>query len=303
MSWLEVAVLVPSPEIAEEVASLIAAFSPQGVVIEATKIQYDPDSPGKPAGPYRVSGYLPQDACTEVTRQQVEASLLEYARRQPIPPAEFRPLPDANWVDTWKEHFRPIPIGRKLIVLPEWYENPEPARIPIRIDPGMAFGTGSHVSTQLALELLEEAAAAYTKPGVFDIGSGSGILAIGAAKLGAGQILGVDTDPEAEANARHNAALNGVAGVRFATASVAQILAGDFGDRQAELVLANILAPILIRLLDDGLGALVKPGGRLILSGIILEREAEVRAALDRHGFTTIARRQSGDWVALAVAH
>jgi ribosomal protein L11 methyltransferase len=166
----------------------------------------------------------------------------------------------------------------------------------------MAFGTGSHVSTQLALELLEEASAAYTKPSVFDIGSGSGILAIGAAKLGAGQILGVDTDPEAESNARHNAALNGVAGLRFATASVAQVLAGEFGERTADLVLANILAPILIRLLGDRLGALVKPGGRLILSGIILEREAEVLAVLDRHGFTTIARRQSGDWVALAVA-
>jgi ribosomal protein L11 methyltransferase len=135
---------------------------------------------------------------------------------------------------------------------------------------------------------------------VIDIGCGSGILSVAALKLGAGHAVGVDIDPLAVDVSRENAALNGVAG-RFEAGlgSVAEIRAGEFSLQAASLVLANILAPVIVRLLEDGLGELLEPGGALILSGIIAEQAAEVESALSRHGLRLVDRRQEGDWLAL----
>ena len=208
-------------------------------------------------------------------------------------------------MDAWKAHYRPISVGEKLIIVPAWMDSPDETRIPIRIDPGMAFGTGTHSTTQLALALLENAIVQtqYAVPRrIIDVGCGSGILSVAALKLGVEKALGVDISEASVKSAQENADVNGI-GDEFTVAqgSVDEVLAGDFEFRSAPLVVANILAPILIRLMEAGLGTLVAPEGHLILSGILDEKEADIRAAAASHHLEIVERRQTGDWVAFTL--
>ncbi len=297
-NWLEVSLTVDG-ESAEAVAEVLARFAPQGVVIESTAIAQDPETQGHPVGPLRVCAYLPVDREIEATHRRLEEALWHLGRIRPLPPAQFRPLRESNWVETWKQHYRPIPIGERLVIVPAWMEPPDAARIPIRIEPGMAFGTGTHPSTQLCLELLE----ASQPTDVIDVGCGSGILTIAALKLGAQRALGVDTDPQAIASARTNAALNQMSdNLELAVGSVNEIRAGNFSLRRASLVLANILAPILIQLLEGGLSDLVAPRGALILSGILEQQEPQVLESAQTGAIEIRDRRQIEDWVALSLA-
>jgi ribosomal protein L11 methyltransferase len=238
----------------------------------------------------------------EETRRRIEEGLWYLGRISPLPAPVFRPFEEINWVEAWKQHYHPIPVGEGLMIVPAWLEPEMGGRMPIRIDPGMAFGTGTHPTTQLCLALTEAFfQRASRNLDVLDIGCGSGILAVAALKLGAAQALGVDIDPLAMDASRQNAALNNVADrLELGVGSVGEVRKGLFSLRQGELVFANILAPVLVRLLDEGLGELVTPGGWLVLSGILAEQSPEVEAALARHGLTLLERRQSGDWVALA---
>jgi ribosomal protein L11 methyltransferase len=302
-SWLEVSLTVDG-ELAEPVAEVLARFIPEGVVIESTAVTADPDdSEGHAVGPLRVFGYLPVDEQLEETRRQLEQALWYLGRIRPLPDPQFTPIQQTNWAEAWKEHYQPIAVGERLMIVPAWLEQPAGERIPIRIDPGMAFGTGTHPTTQLCLHALEKAAG---QPGqnwqVIDLGCGTAILAIAALKLGASHALGVDIDPEAIQAARENAATNGVTeNLELGLGSLAEIQAGAFSVQQAHIVLANILAPVLIRLLGEGLANLIAEGGVLILSGILQEQADEVQAAAEKHGLRLIARQQSGDWVALSV--
>jgi ribosomal protein L11 methyltransferase len=308
-NWLEVSLTVDG-ELAEAVAEVLARFVPNGVALESTQIIPDPDGEGHPSGSLRVCGYLPFDDQLEETRRKLEEALWYLGRIQPLPTPEFRPIQETDWSLAWKQHYHPIPVGEKLIIVPAWLENPQPGRIPIRIEPGMAFGTGTHPTTQLCLEMIEawytdEVAKQRIVPGgldVIDVGCGSGILSVAALKLGARRALGVDVDADAMRAAGKNARINGVAGgLETGLGSVAEIRSGTFSVRQAPLVLANILAPIIIRMLDEGLGDLVASDGTLVLSGILEEQAAEVQAAIQKHGLHVIDRRQQGDWVALGV--
>ena len=205
-----------------------------------------------------------------------------------------------NWMESWKRHYRPIPVGKKLIILPAWVENPQPNRIPIKIDPGMAFGTGVHPTTQLSLRLIEK----YIRPGeaFFDIGCGSGILSIAAHKLGAREVYGVDVDAQAVEAAEENASKNGVQDqIEFQIGSVEEVISGVFPASQAPVVTANILSHILLKLLDSGLTHLVEKDGVLLLSGILEAHEHEMLAALEKHGLVIIKRFQMGDWIAFSV--
>lgn len=304
-AWLEVSLTVEE-ELAEAVAEVMARYIPEGVAIESTAIIPDPDGEGHPGSVLRVCGYLPVNEQLEETRRRLEEGLWYLGRIRPLPPAEYIPIQDVNWVEAWKQHYHPIPIGRKLIILPVWMEDQQQERIPIRIDPGMAFGTGTHPTTQLCLELLE----AYVRPGepAIDIGCGSGILGAAAIKLGAAHVLGVDIDPQAIPNARENAEVNGTAEqMELEVGSVAEVLGGKFSLRQAPLVMANILAPILVRLLGDGLDKIVSPGGVLILSGILDEQwqdasvPSPLQEALRQHGLRLVDVRRSGDWIGVCV--
>jgi ribosomal protein L11 methyltransferase len=206
-------------------------------------------------------------------------------------------------MEAWKVRYQPIPIGRRLVIVPAWMDSPDPARVAIKIDPGMAFGTGTHPTTQLCLEFLEECLPENC-PLVMDVGCGSGILAIAALKLGAQAALGVDIDEASIRNSQENAQNNGVANeaLQLGLGSVDEIRSGQFGAASAPLVLANILGPVLIRLFDAGLADLVAPGGKLILSGILEHLAADVAAAAERRGLKLIESKQMGDWVALLVA-
>jgi ribosomal protein L11 methyltransferase len=313
MDWLEVSLTV-NGELAEAVADVLARFAPNGVTTEQAVNFVNDEDEGTPIGPITVRAYLSADAGLEERRQKLEESLFYLGMIQPLPVPIFTPLPDQNWMEAWKEHYKPIPIGRKLIIVPAWLESPDVLRLSIKIDPGMAFGTGTHPTTQLCLELIEQ----YFdhKPGtmedgfsmvhglhstVIDVGCGSGILSIGALKLGADFALGVDIEEASIKASRENVTANAIAPEQFAVGlgSVPEILEGRFPFRQAPLVLANILAPVIIRLFGIGLADLVAPGGSLILSGILAEQGDSVRSAAEEHGLKFVEKHQLGDWLAL----
>jgi len=298
-SWLEVSLIV-SGELAEAVTEVLARFAPGGVAVESTAIQASADEYGEPVGPMRVCAYLPINDQMEEVRQKLEEALWFLGRIQELPEPTFTIIEEQNWMQAWKQHYRPIEIGEKLLVLPAWVEAPETARIPLRIDPGMAFGTGTHPTTQLSLMLLEK----YLQPGdtLLDIGCGSGILAIAGRKLGAAAAYGVDIDPASVEIARQTAADNATnEQLLFEAGSVTDVRQGMFPASQAPVVIANILTHILIQLLDEGMADLLVPGGVLLLSGILEEKLAEMQAALEQHGLEVCEQLMIEDWVGLAV--
>ena len=305
MNWLEISLTV-NGELAEAVADVLARFAPNGVTTEQAVDFINDEDEGTPVGPITLRAFLPADETLEERRKKLEESLFYLGMIQPLPAAVFTPLRDQNWMEAWKERYQPIPIGKKLIIVPAWLESPEASRISIKIDPGMAFGTGTHPTTQLCLELLEkyfDTHPAFTSQpsAIIDVGCGSGILSIGALKLGAEIALGVDIDEASVKASRENADANDIAPERFTIGlgSVTEICGGKFIIRQAPLVLANILAPVIIRMFGMGLADLVAPGGGLILSGILAEQAGPVESAAEAHGMTFVEMRRLGDWVAL----
>ncbi len=311
-TWLEVSLIVDG-ELAEAVAEVLARFVQNGVVVESTAISPDPNGEGAPTGPLRVCGYLPADEHMEETRQRLEEALWYLGRISPLPPPEFRLIQEANWVEAWKQHYQPIPIGQRLVILPAWHQSPPGGRIPIYIDPGMAFGTGTHPTTQLCLQVLENSllhqpkiargpSAETPSLDVIDVGCGSGILSIAAIKLGANRALGVDIDQQAIESARQNAINNQVSDrLELGLGSIRAIREGNFSIKQAHLVFANILAPVLIRMLDEELAGLIAPGGFAILSGILTEQESSILEACRANHLNVRERHQMEDWLALVI--
>ena len=304
MNWLEVS-LVVNGELAEAVADVLARFAYSGVMMEQGVKYNDEEDAGTPTGPITVRAYLEIDDKIEDTRQKLEESLYYLGRIQPLPTATYRQVADQNWMEAWKQHYQPILIGKQLVIVPAWMDSPDPNRVAIKIDPGMAFGTGTHPTTQLCLELMEPifVAMKHASPSqVIDVGCGSGILSIAAIKLGAKQALGVDIDAGSIENARENANANGVGEeLILSVGSVEEIRRGKFLMDRAPLVLANILAPVIIRLFEAGLADLLVQEGTMILSGILQEQEGRVLEAGQRKGLRMNERRQMGDWVALTM--
>jgi len=295
--WLEVSMTVDG-ELAEAVAEVLGRFANNGVVVESGVVYNDAEDEGTPIGPVHIYGYLVADEQLEETRRRLTEALWHLGQIQPLPEPEYRPIADEDWMSSWKKHYHPIPIGERLLILPAWIEEERPGRAAVRIDPSMAFGTGTHPTTQLCLEVVE----AYARPDetVIDVGCGSGILSIAAVKLGARRVLGVDIDRAVVKATRQNAEANEIASrIEVGVGSVDEIRKGMFSLRQAPFVLANILAPVIIRLFDAGLAELVERGGVLALSGILADQSPEVEAVALKQGLTFVERRQSGDWVAL----
>ena len=304
MNWLEVSLTV-NGELAEAVADVLARFAPNGVMTEQGVKFVNEEDEGTATGPITVRAYLPVDEHIEETRQKLEESLYYLGMIQPLPAAVFNSIADQNWMEAWKKHYKPILVGKRVVIVPAWLDSPEPGRIAIKIDPGMAFGTGTHPSTQLCLELIEKSMQDLGGPSlrIIDVGCGSGILSIAALKLGAASALGVDIDPESTRNSRENADINEI-GEEFilGLGSVKEILDGKFAFRSSQVVVANILAPVIIRLFDSGLADLLEPGGDLILSGILQEQAQSVVEAAQGKGLMLQEKRQMGDWVALVVS-
>jgi len=304
MNWLEVSMTVDG-ELAESVADVFARFAPNGVMTEQGVKYNDAEDAGTPTGPITVRAYLEINDQIEETRQKLEESLFYLGMIRPLPAPAYKQIADQNWMEAWKQHYKPILIGERLVVVPAWMESPDPNRVAIKIDPGMAFGTGTHPTTQLCLELMElffVGADGHPPLRVIDIGCGSGILSIAALKLGAGKVLGVDIDTESITNSRENADTNGVGDeLILGVGSVQEILAGQFSFKSAPLVVANILAPVITRLFNAGLADLMDKNGAIILSGILFEQEQSVIEAGQAKGLRMSERRQTGDWVALTM--
>jgi len=300
MNWLEVSLTV-NGELAESVADVFARFAPNGVMTEQGVKFLDDEDEGTATGPITVRAYLEVNEQLEETRQKLEESLFYLGMITPVPTPTYKQIADQNWMEAWKQHYKPILIGQRLLILPAWLESPEPKRIPIKIDPGMAFGTGTHPTTQLCLELMERSAD-LRGLNVIDVGCGSGILSIAALKLGAKTVLGVDIDIESVKNSRENADTNGVGEeLMLGQGSVTEILAGNFQIKSAPLVVANILAPIIIRLFDAGLAELVEPNGEIILSGILAHQAENVIEAAQAKSLKRNDQRQIADWVAISL--
>jgi ribosomal protein L11 methyltransferase len=295
MDWIEVALSVDG-ESAEAVAELLQRYGHQGVAIEQEGIppeEWD-DGEALPAQMLTIRAYLPADERAEDAKLRLEAALGHMSLMYPMPRPAYSIVKEEDWAEAWKAHYHPIRIGRKLFIRPLWVDvEIAPDDVVIALDPGMAFGTGTHPTTQLCLEALEDA----VQPGVkvLDLGTGSGILAIGAAKLGAAHILALDIDPIAVKVTQENIEQNEVAAkITAQQGSLENVITSA---RRFDLVVVNILARIIIMMCDQHLGDTVRPGGRALFSGIILEQADDVEAALRKTGLEPTARRQEGDWV------
>jgi ribosomal protein L11 methyltransferase len=287
MKWFEVCIEVDA-EVAEAVSDVLNRFAPGGVAIEAQGEDHN-----LTAGTVTVRAYFPVGPSTPQTQEQIEEALWHLGQISPIPAPSFSTVADEDWADTWKQHFHPLRVGQRIVVKPTWRDvEYAPGDVVIELDPGMAFGTGLHPTTQMCLQVLEQ----KVQPGmqVLDLGTGSGILAIAAAKLGAARIMALDTDPVAVEVAHENARRNGVA-------SQVTVTQGSL-DRTAkayDLVVVNILAKVIIELAKSGLAQRIRPGGEWAAAGIIEPQVADVAAALEAAGLQVTGQRQIADWVAL----
>jgi ribosomal protein L11 methyltransferase len=324
MTWLELSVEVDS-EAVESVSELLAQFGYNGGVVVDQPIIPGADGPEYTFDSSRavtVRTYLPLDDRAEAARQQIEQALWHFGQMRAVSPLSVRSLEEEDWANAWKQYYTIQRVGERTVIVPSWLEyEPRDSDLILRLDPGMAFGTGLHPTTQLCLGFLEH----YVKPDfhMLDLGCGSGILAIAGARLGAA-VLALDTDPIAVAATRENVARNEVAaqvvvaqGSLGGGAELGHWLYGtmkgeeermndqsdvlplsSFTAHPFDVIVANIIASVLAALAED-LAAALKPAGVLIASGIIAEREEEVAAAFTLSGLKPIERQQEGDWVAL----
>lgn len=219
----------------------------------------------------RISGLFQAGADLDAVQNRVLLSL----GLDRLPRLQLETLEDQDWERAWMDNFQPLRFGRRLWIVPSWHEAPDPGAVNIRLDPGLAFGTGTHPTTALCLEWLD----AHPPEGleVVDYGCGSGILALAAAKLGAARLWATDIDPQALQATRDNLEKNAIA-----ADAVHTCLPNDLPDIETDLVLANILSGPLVEL-EPRLSALCRPGGWLVLSGILEEQADTVMQAYARH--------------------
>ncbi|MCY4465645.1 MAG: 50S ribosomal protein L11 methyltransferase [Chloroflexi bacterium] len=293
--WIEVSLRVDG-ESAEAIAEVLGRYGHQGVSLEQADIAPDTwdETDLPPAQNLTLRAYFPDDARADATKMQLEAALGHMRRLYPMPDPAYRLLREEDWAQAWKAHYQPLRIGRRLLIHPRWIDvTLADGDIVIALDPGMAFGTGTHPTTQLCLQALER----VIQPGqvALDLGCGSGILSIAAVKLGARQVLALDIDAIAVAATRDNAAYNGVA--KRISAEQGSLDSLRSAARRFDLLIVNILARVIIQLAAQGLGEILRPGGTALFSGIIDEQADEVATALDRAGLQIVARHQQGDWL------
>ena len=306
--WLEIVLNAKSEELDLISATLIANGVPGLAVEEEEEFrtfleenrQYwdyvDDELMEQMKGVSRIKFYVTDDA-------DGQKQLAQYMKGVDLPYTSVR-LREYDWAHSWQKYYRPLAIGKTIYIVPEWER--DTAQIPegctsILMNPGLTFGTGSHASTQLCLEGIEE----FIVPGksVLDLGCGSGILAIAALRLGASHATGVDIDPKAVDVSYENAELNGIGKDRckFLAGNVIadKSLVAELKELKAPLVLANIVADVIIPLAPV-VPELLAEGGTFVCSGIIDKRGDEVAAALEKNGLKVIRRFEKNGWIALA---
>jgi len=299
--WLELTIDTPAGQ-TDLVTAQLNAQGITGLMIqdEADFLQFledhqpywdyvDEDLRTAMAGVSRVTFYL-EDTPAGQTQLATLKNILSW-------PIAARNVQEEDWANSWKQYFRPLPVGRRILIVPQW-ETVDPGdRVPLSIDPGLLFGTGSHPTTKLCLGALER----LVRPGqqVLDLGAGSGILSIAALLLGAGHATACDIDPNAPRVVRENAAQNHL-DERHITPLCGDVLAEgplrrEINGRQYDLILANIVADVIIAL-SGTVAPWLAPGGYFIASGIIDGREGEVEAALCAGGFNIRERHEEDGW-------
>jgi ribosomal protein L11 methyltransferase len=300
-AWLELSVEV-DVEAVEAVSEILGRVAGGGTSVEPAFDLVDEGLGARidPTRPATVRAYVParDEAEAAGAAEQAREMLghLQAFGLRPIGELRTRLVHEEDWAEAWKAHFPVLRVGRRLVIRPTWRRHrSQPGDVVLALDPGMAFGTGLHPTTRLCLALLEDLADHGLVEGarVLDVGCGSGILAIAAAKLGAASVFGIDPDPIAieatVANARRNRLVRRIRARQGTLPS---------GDGPFAVVLANLIASLLVELaraLRDELA----PGGKILASGIFVDREADVRGAFEAVGLSVTGRRAEGDWVAL----
>ncbi len=295
--WLEISVPVRPHEV-EPAADVLRRYAPAGVAIEEKilPLDYEGSHEVDRSWPVVLRVYLPRDGSLPSLRRRLRADLLALGLQDGLPRLRGRVVREEDWAEAWKRHFDVTHVGRRLVICPTWREYvPAADEVVIRLDPGMAFGTGHHPSTRMCLEALE----GLVRPGqlVLDMGTGSGILAVAAALLGAGHVDAVDIDPRAAAVAQDNARLNGVddrvlaaSGSLGAPWPLSQQSAGRY-----DVVVANISAAVIVELAAALAGAL-RPGGIGVAGGIVGEFEMQCVGALGSAGARIAWTMQADEW-------
>jgi len=307
VNWLELAVEA-SHEASEAAYAVMSRHASGGVSIEEPFAQ---DRDGENARidysrPVTLRAYLPVDGAEAACARAIEDGLWLLSRIdiQGIGEVSRRELKEEDWANAWKAHYHTRKIGQRLVIKPSWLEySPAGDEVVVELDPGMAFGTGLHPTTETCLKLLEDLVHGGER--VLDLGTGSGILSLAAAGLGCGPILALDVEPIAVQTAAANmATLGDRVTVRRGSLPLDPHpgpLPEGAATQRFELVLANIIARVLTELAHE-LAAVLAPGGKLLASGIIDEHEAEVLAAFQAAGLAIDRRVQAGDWVTLVAS-
>lgn len=300
--WLELR-LEADAELAEAISEAIFPYVEGGVALEQTHRQQpgvmvaDRWEDERAEGPIIVRAYLPDDETLAERKRKVEEALAYLNMVRPTPQPAYRIVAQSDWADAWKASFKPLRIGRRILIRPSWIndvssDHAADRDLVITLDPGMAFGTGLHPTTQLCAAAMED----YVQAGmrILDVGSGSGILSILAARLGAREVVGVDTDDEAVRAGRENVRANGV-GDRVTIMHGSHEVAHGVYD----LVVANILAGVIIRMLAEGL---TSRAPQFIFSGILDMQAGDVVRAAETAGLSVLEKRAIDDWICLVCA-
>jgi ribosomal protein L11 methyltransferase len=306
MPWLELTVEADH-EAVEAVSEILSRVAPGGISVEPAFELVEEGlaarlDPGRPA---TVRAYLPgavDSPATTGALASVDAALghLRAFGLRPIGELRTRVVDEADWADAWRSHFPVLRVGRRIVIKPTWRRHRAgPGDVVVVLDPGMAFGTGLHPTTRLCLEGLDELAGrgALAEARVLDVGSGSGILSIAAQRLGAASTLALDVDPIAVEASAANAQRN-----RLGTRIRARLGTLPTGEPPFDVVVANLIASLLVRLADE-IAAELTPDGWWLVSGVFVDREPEVVAAFAAAGLQPTDRWLEGDWVAIAGCH
>jgi ribosomal protein L11 methyltransferase len=298
--WLELTTTA-EPEAVESVSAVFAEHG-QGVVIEqAVESSCDGDVVNLPSNaPVIVRTYLPvADLGLQQRRMQLEKAIWALGKLRQVSPLQVRTLHEADWSNAWKEHFFVHRVGERTVIVPSWRHaeyTPLRGDVVLLLDPGMAFGTGLHPTTRLCLLAVEQ----LVHPGmrVLDVGAGSGILSIAAARLGAIDVTAVELEPVAAGVCQQNVNRNHVGDVVDVRAGTLE--AEPTPDERADLILANITIATLLQL-HPLFTAYLRPGGRVVLSGVLADRAAELIEALHVAGWEHERTEHEQDWVAIYV--